>query len=153
MDLVLRLLERRVVIAIAAVLAVVWAAGRWGRCALERADLMMHPPAGAAAPMSSDIQKDAEARRSVQLRALHRAVSAEISAAAANGFKVQKFKVLADDALKLDTPAYRAAAIESLNRLRLAIPRKKEAFRPASPNDMNPDMFDSPRPKSKAAHR
>ena len=153
MDLLLRLLERRVIIAIAVVLAAVWAGDRWGGSAQYQADLMLHPPADAVSPLSADIIKTSEARESAKLRGLHRAVSAEIAAAAANGFKVEKFQSLADGALNLDTPAYRSAAIERLNKLRLAIPQKKETFRPAAAEDLNPDLFDSPRPKAKAARR
>lgn len=152
MDLLLRLLERRFVVGIAVVLAAVWAGERWGGYAQGRADLMLHPPAEAL-PFAADIIKDAEARESAKLHGLHRAVSAEIAAAAANGFAVEKFQRLADSALGLDTPAYRSAAIESLNRLRLAIPQKKETFRPASSEDLNPDLFDNPRPKGKARRR
>jgi hypothetical protein len=150
MDLLLRLLERRVIIGIAVVLAAVWAGGRWGGYAQGRADLMMHPPADATSPLAADIVKSSEARESAKLHGLHRAVSAEIAAAAANGFQVDKFQRLADGALQLDTPKYRAAATERLNKLRLAIPQKKETFRPAAAEDLNPDLFDSPRPKSKA---
>lgn len=154
MDLLLRLLERRVILALAAALAAVWAADRWGGYAQGRADLMMHPPADTApSPLAADIIKTSEARESAKLRGLHRAVSAEIAAAEANGFEMKKFKRLADSALTLDSPAYRHAAIERLNKLRLAIPHKKEAFRPAAAEDLNPDLFDSPRPKAKAARR
>ncbi len=153
MDLLLRLLERRVIIAGAAVLAAVWVGGRWGGYAQGRADLMMHPPAPVSSPLAADIIKTSEARESAKLKGLHRAVSAEIAAAKANGFNVDKFQRLADNALGLDTPAYRSAAIERLNKLRLAIPQKKESFRPAAAEDMNPDMFDTPRPKGKAARR
>lgn len=154
MDLLLRLLERRVIFGIAAVLAAVWAADRWGGYAQGRADLMMHPPADPRpSPLADDIIKTSEARESAKLRGLHRAVSAEIAAAAAAGFQTEKFQRLADGALTLDTPAYRHAAIERLNKLRLAIPHKKEAFRPAAAEDLNPDLFDSPRPKGKAARR
>lgn len=150
MDLLLRLLERRVIIGIAAVLAVVVAAERWGGYAQGHADLMMHPPADAASPLSADIIKTSEARESAKLKGLHRAVSSEIAAAKANGFDVAKFQRLADSALGLDTPAYRSAAVERLNKLRLAIPQKREAFRPAAADDLSPDLFDSPRPKRKA---
>lgn len=153
MDLLLRLLERRVIIGIAVVLAAVFAAERWGGYAQGRADLMMHPPAEATSPLSADIIKTSEARESAKLRGLHRAVSAEIAAAKANGFKVEKFQRLADSALGLDTPAYRSAAVERLNKLRLAIPQKQEAFRPAAAEDLNPDLFDSPKPKGKASRR
>ncbi|MCM2304888.1 MAG: hypothetical protein NDJ72_09315 [Elusimicrobia bacterium] len=153
MDLLLRLLERRVVVIGASLLAAVWIGGRWGGYAQGRADLMMHPPADAVSPLSVDIKKDVEARESAKLKGLHRAVSAEIAAAAANGYKVDKFQRLADSALRLDTPAYRPAAIERLNKLRLAIPQKKEAFRPAAAEDLNPDMFDTARPKGKASRR
>lgn len=153
MDLLLRLLERRYVIGIAVVLAAVWAGGRWGGCARGRADLMMHPPADAASPLSADIKKEAEARESAKLKGLHRTVSAEIAAAAANGFKVGHLQSLADNALSLDTPLHRAAAVERLNKLRLTIPQKKETFRPAAAEDLNPDLSDSPSPKGKAARR
>lgn len=153
MDLLLRLLERRVIIAIAVVLAAVWSGERWGGYAQSRADLMMHPPADAVSPLSADIIKNSEARESAKLHNLHRTVSAEIAAATANGFHVEKFQHLADNALEFDTPAYRPAAIERLNKLRLALPQKKETFRPAATEDLNPGLFDSPRPKSKAVRR
>jgi len=151
MDLLLRLLERRVIIGLAALLAIFVVVERWGGYAQGRADLMMHPPADVSSPLSADIIKTSEARESAKLKGLHRAVSAEIAAAKANGFAVEKFQRLADSALGLDTPAYRSAAVERLNKLRLAIPQKKEAFRPAAADDLNPDLFDSPRPKRKAS--
>lgn len=153
MDLLLRLLERRVIIACAAVLAAVWIGGRWGGYAQGQADLMMHPPADAVSPLADDIKKDVEARESAKLKGLHRTVSAEIAAARANGHDMDKFQRLADSALGLDTPAYRSAAIERLNRLRLAIPQKKESFRPAAADDLSPEEFEAPRPRRKAARR
>jgi hypothetical protein len=153
MDLLLRLLERRVIVIGSVLLAAVWIGGRWGGYAQGRADLMMHPPADAVSPLAADIVKSNEARESAKLKGLHRAVSAEIAAAKASGFNVDKFQRLADNALGLDTPAYRSAAIERLNKLRLAIPQKKETFRPAAAEDLNPDLFETPRPKGKAARR
>lgn len=150
MGVLLRLLERRVLITLASVLAAVWMGGRWGGCARGRADLMLHPPAETTSPLSADIQKTAETRESATLRGLHRAVSAEIAAAAADGFEVSKFQRLADKALALDTPAYRSAAVELLNKLRLAVPQRRETFRPATAVDLNPDLFDSFRPKGKS---
>jgi hypothetical protein len=150
MDLMLRLLERRVVIGIAVVLAAVFIAGRWGGYAQGRYDLMQNPPADAKSPLSADIMKDVEKRESAKLKGLHRAVSAEIAAAAANGFDVEKFQRLADGALALDSPAYRSAAIERLNKLRLAIPQKKEAFRPAADGDLSPEAVEkAPRRKGR----
>lgn len=153
MDLLLRLLERRYIIGFAALMLAVWAVEHWGGYAQGRADLMMHPPADANSPLSDDIKKSVEVRESARLRGLHRTVSAEIAASAANGFKVEKFQRLADSALTLDTPAYRSAAIERLNKLRLAIPQKKETFRPAAAGDLNPDLLNIQRPKGKAARR
>jgi len=153
MDLMLRLLEPRVVIGIAVALAAVFIGGRWGGYAQGRYDLMRNPPADVKSPLSADIMKSVEARESAKLKGLHRAVSAEIAAAAANGFAVEKFQRLADGALKLDTAAYRPAAIERLNKLRLAIPQKKEGFRPAAAGDLSPDASEKPAPKRKAARR
>ena len=75
-------------------------------------------------------------RDSARLRGLHRAVSAELALARSRGHDVDKLQRLADSALKLDTPAYRSAAIERLNKLRLVIPQKKETFRPAAADDV-----------------
>ena len=154
MDLLLRLLERRVLVIGAVVLGAIYAGDRWWGYAQDRADYMMHPPADAApSPLAADIKKSVDARESAKLRGLHRTVSAEIAAAEANGFKVAKLQRLADSALGLDTSAYRSAAIERLNKLRLAIPQKREAFRPASSEDLNPDSFDGEAPKVKAVRR
>ena len=151
MGLLLRLLERRFVIAVSVVLAAVWAGGRWGGSAQGHADLILHPPADATSPLSPAIIMDIEARESAKLHGLHRTVSAEIAAATANGFNVEKLQRLADSALTLDTHSYRFAAIERLNTLRLAIPQKKEMFRHASSEDLNPDLFNRPHPTGKAA--
>lgn len=153
MNLLLRLLERRVVIGIALMLAAAWAGERWSAYARGRIDLMRHPPAETTSPLSADIVRSSEVRESARLRGLHRAVSAEISAAEAHGHNVDKYRRLADSALDLDTPAYRYAAVERLNKLRLALPQKKESFRPASPEDLNPDLIGRTSPKSKAARR
>jgi hypothetical protein len=146
MDLMLRLLERRIVIGMAALLVVVWVGGRFGGYAQGRYDLMRNPPADAKSALSADIMKDVETRESAKLKGLHRVVSAEIAAAAANGFDVERFQRLADGALALDSPAYRSAAIERLNKLRLAIPQKKESFRPAADGDLSPELPDKPAP-------
>ena len=153
MDHLLRLLDRRYIIGFAVIMVVVWAVGHWGGYAQGRADLLLHPPADANSPLSADIKKYIEARESARLKGLHRTVSEEIAAAAANGFKVEKFQRLADGALSLDTPAYRSAAIERLNKLRLAIPQKKETFRPAAAGDLNPDLLNIQRPKGRAMRR
>lgn len=153
MDLLLRLLERRFIIGLSAILGAIWAWGRWGGHIQGLTDLMLHPPAETSSPLSAAIKKDAAARESAKLKTVHRAVTAEISQAAANGFNVEKLQRIADSALALDAPAYRSAAIDRLNKLRLAIPQKREAFRPAAAGDLNPDHLDNRTPKGKAARR
>lgn len=153
MNMLLRLMEWRVVAVAAVLLAAVAAADRWHGWALTRVDLWLHPPAEALSPLAADLRKDVDERGSARLRGLHRAVSAEIQAARAQGFAVDKLQRLADSALTLDTAAYRLAAIERLNKLRLAIPQKKETFRPAAADDANPDFFVEPRPKRAARRR
>ena len=145
MELLLRLLERRFVLGIAVVLAAIWAQGRWGDRALEKVDMMRRPPAEASSPLAAEITKDLDAKESAKVRGLHRAVSAEIAAAEASGLNVANLQRVADSALALDTPGYRPQAIEKLNKLRMAVPRRKEAFRPAAADEMSPDAFDTPR--------
>jgi hypothetical protein len=62
-------------------------------------------------------------------------VSAEIAAARAKGFDVERLQRAADAQLKFDTPDYRDGAILRLNRLRLAIPLKKERVLTAGIDD------------------
>ena len=152
MNLLLRLLERRYYVGAAVLIAAVWAAARWGSAALNHVDYLLHPPAEVVSPLADAILKETGARESAKLRGLHRAVSAEIAAARAKGFSVGKLQRLADSALALDVPAYRSAAVERLNKLRLAIPQQKEAFRPATADDVNPEIFIAPRSK-RAARR
>ncbi len=149
-----RLLERRYLIGIPVAFTVLWAIGQWGVYARSRADMVLYPPAPkTVSPLAADMIKTSEARESAKLHGLHRAISAEIAAAAANGFDVARLQRVADNALQLDTPAYRSTAIERLNRLRLAIPLKKEGFRPAAAGDLSPDTLETPRPKTKSVKK
>jgi hypothetical protein len=73
----LRLLERRYVIALALALAAIWGGRRWGGDALGGVDLMLHPPGEVKSPLAADIIKTSEAGESAKLRGLHRVVSAD----------------------------------------------------------------------------
>lgn len=96
-------------------------------------------------PLGADIARDLEARQSARLKALHQTVSDEISAARAKGFNVARLQLIADKALNLDTPEYRPAAMERLNKLRLVIPQTVEPFRPAVDGDEASDMPSTPK--------
>ena len=153
MDLLLRLLERRTIIGLALALAALVLVDHYGAYWLESADMLLHPPASASSPLAADMLKDAETREAARVRGLHRAVSAEISAARAQGFKVDQFQALADGILAMDKPEYRAVAIERLNKLRLAIPQKKNFTRAAVAEDLNPDPLEAPEPKKARRRR
>lgn len=79
------------------------------------------------APPSADIARDLNARQSLKLKALHREVLQDIAAAKARGDDVDHLRAIADKALALDSPAYRSAAMEMLNKLRLVVPRAEKA--------------------------
>lgn len=108
--------------------------GRWAAllaAAALVATLLHHRrrPAGPP-PRAGDavIARDLDRQESLRLRGLHRAVSAEIAAAAARGVDsrlIELLQALADTALKLDLPGRRAEAMERLNRLRLTIPQER----------------------------
>jgi hypothetical protein len=104
-------------------------------------------------PLGTDIARDLEAKESARLKALHRTVSEEIAAAKAKGFNVDRLQPIADKALQLDTPAYRAAAMERLNQLRLVIPQAVEPFRPATDADVPDDMPANPRSSTRKGSR
>lgn len=100
--------------------------------------------------LSATIAQDLERKESMRLRALHKAVSEEIAAARAKGFDVARLQPIADKALALDTPAYRPAAMERLNKLRLVIPQTMEPFRPAAADEEPSDQPATPTAKPRA---
>lgn len=112
--------------------------------------LFSGPRAEAVAP-ALDMDQDLNRRESLKLKRLHATITAEISAAAAKGLRVDGLQRAADSALQLDTPRYRAAAIERLNKLRLAVPQGAAGIRPAIPSD---DPSDGPKtPRSRTVPR
>jgi hypothetical protein len=152
LETALRLLDRRWVFGLAATAFLIFAVGEWGGSVLYRIDVWRNPPAAPASqsPLAADLLRDVQARESAKLRGVYRSVSAELAAARARGHDVAKLQSLADSALKLDKPNYRNAAIERLNKLRLVIPQRKEAFRPANADDLNPESeTETPTPRAK----
>lgn len=148
METLLDWLNARTLAVIAALLAVLFAADllrdyprRWHRS-------RHYPPQTEEPVLDRDIAGDLEARKSLRLKTLHREVSAEISAAREEGFAVDKIQRAADSALGLDSPRYRAAAMERLQKLRLSIPRKPLKMRAAREED---DSEELPPPRTKRA--
>jgi hypothetical protein len=88
-----------------------------------------------AAPLAADISKDLDSRESLRLKGLYRDVSAEIAAAKARGRPVDNLQDAADAALRMDAAATRSLAMDSLNRLRAAIPQPLDAVRPSTGED------------------
>jgi hypothetical protein len=150
LETALRLLDRRWVLGLGALAVLIFAVGEWGGAVLYRIDVLRNPPAAPASksPLAADMIRDVQARESAKLRGVYRSVNAELAAARARGHDVSKLQALADSALRLDKPNYRAAAIERLNRLRLVIPQRKESFRPANADDLNPES-DTPEPRAR----
>ena len=153
MNLLLRLLERRTIIGLSVAAAALLLVNRYGAYWLESADMTLHPPADVPQPLAADMLKDVETREAARVRGMHRAVSAEIAAARAQGFKVDGLQTHADDIFAMDSPDYRPQVIERLNKLRMAIPQKKPFTRTAGEDDRNPDRLDAPMPKPKSARR
>lgn len=97
-----------------------------------------------AAVLATDISTDLDRRESLKLKGLYRDVSAEIAAAKARGRPVDSLQANADAALRLDNAATRPMAMESLNRLRLAIPQPLDAVRPSAGGDEPSDAPATP---------
>ena len=132
MEIILRCLNARALLVAGVAVVLVLIAVRVQRSAHRWRDTFAVP---GPAPRDTDIAVDLEARESLRLKTLHRRVSAEISAAKTKGFDSDRLQGIADSALRLDTPAYRSAAIERLNKLRLAVPQASEPLRPAGRDD------------------
>lgn len=148
MELLLRLLHARTLVLAALAAAALFAAKIARDEVLRRAELRANATQRGAV-VSRDILKDLDARDSLRLRALHRTVVAELAAAKADGFDVRRLREVADGELALDAPETRATAYERLNKLRLAIPRRAAALRPAGTDEETPD--ETPTPRAEAA--
>lgn len=151
LDFWLRLLERRVLVAIVLVAGALYSVNRWGDYWKTKLDMKLHPPAAALSPLSADIMKDVEKREAARVRALYRGVVADIDKAKAEGFdpaKLEQLRVLADDALARDSAMYREVAMKRLNDLRMQIPVKPTFTKTANAGDRNPDLNDAPEPKT-----
>lgn len=98
-----------------------------------------YPPQPLATKTAAPIERELDLKQSQRLRALHRAVSAEIAAASARGRKVAGLQRLADAIMALDMPGYRLEAMEKLNGVRLRIPQG-EPVRAISPDDDRVDI-------------
>ncbi|HEX4046516.1 MAG TPA: hypothetical protein VH309_01705 [Elusimicrobiota bacterium] len=107
---------------------------------------------GGAAP-APDIARDLDARESLKLKGLYRDVSAEIAAAKARGRPVDSLQAAADAAVRMDSPATRAFAMDTLNRLRLAIPQPLDAVRPSAGEEEPPDAVPTPASSPAPARR
>ncbi|MEK7384460.1 MAG: hypothetical protein AAB262_14390 [Elusimicrobiota bacterium] len=79
--------------------------------------------------LASEIERDLDAKASLKLRALHREVRMDISRAIEEGFAVGPLLQTADGILQLDRPALRSQAIDSLQKLRLSIPKRTPKLR------------------------
>lgn len=147
MDLLLRLIERRTILGLLLAMGLLMIVSHYGGYWLERVDMRLHPPATVSQPLAADLLKDNEARDAARIRGMHRSVSAELDAARKQGFKVEELQKLADDIVAMDSPEYRPTVIERLNKLRMAIPQKKNISGTAGKDDHNPELDDVPSPK------
>lgn len=116
---------------------------RYRGLAARRYDEWRHPPAGQSAGDPA-IQQDIERQESLRFQGLYRRVCDDIAAARSQGYAVDALQRAADALLPFDKPDYRAAAIERLNRLRLAIPHKSEVLRPSNIEDGVDDEIAKP---------
>jgi hypothetical protein len=96
------------------------------------------------AALATDISRELDARESLKLKGLYRDVSAEIAAAKARGRPVDSLQAAADAALRMDAAATRPFAVDTLNRLRLAIPQPLDAVRPSTAGDEPSDATATP---------
>lgn len=83
-----------------------------------------YPHQAGRSPLSAAIDRDLEAHASLRLKALHREVRKELARAREEGFSVAPLEKTADLCLEMDAPAFRAEAVERLQKLRRAIPRR-----------------------------
>lgn len=135
METILRFLNARSFATVGIVIAVVVLADRYQGIPRGWWQTRVDAAARGTSPLAGDIAADLDKKDSLRLRALHKTVSDEIAAAQAKGFDVARLQPIADKALALDTPAYRPAAMERLNKLRLVIPQSMEPFRPAASDE------------------
>lgn len=143
METLLDWLTPRTFLAAAALIALILAADRFGGYPRQWFDEWRHPPVGQAAG-GDDIAAALDGHQSRRLHRLYARVSAEIAAARAQGLDVTGLQEAADACVRLDTPRYRDAAFERLNRLSMAVPQRPSRTRPASLDDDAEDRLPNP---------
>jgi len=148
MEWILDRLNFRTFAAVGAVAALGMAANWYGGVPFQLYDRWRHPPTGPAVG-GDDIAGAVEAHESAHLHTLYRRVSMDIATAQSQGLDVTGLQALADEALRFDKPRYRAAAIDRLNKIRMAIPQRSERVRAASLEEAADDEI--PTPKSSSA--
>lgn len=152
MDFLLKWVTGRTVAVFCALAALIWAADtfqQYPRAAYQR---WRYPPQKGDSKASASIERELDAKESLRLRALHRQVSAEISAAQARGRQVAGLQRLADSILSLDMPGYRLDGMERLNGVRMRIPQG-ESVRAISPEDDQVDVPPDVRGKARRRAR
>jgi len=149
METLLRLLNARTFLAVAALVALVLLVDRFGGYPRVWYEARQDAGERGASSLSGAIARDLDARESAKLKALHRAVSDEIAAAQAKGLNVANLQAIADKALGLDDPRYRHAAMERLNQVRLAVPQVSEVVVPATDADDKNDIPAAPKATKK----
>lgn len=154
MELLLRLMDRRLLLLGGLLLMTLWFADqiktRYGDSLRAR----FAPPKSTAldprlaAPIAA--ANDAGARAKVG--SLYRVLLAELDAAENQGFDVSAQRDAAAKVFALNSePAYRDAALERLNRLRVSIPRKLDGVR-AAPNEL-PTPAPAPKARTRSYRR
>jgi hypothetical protein len=153
MERLLRWLNARTFLYLVAAAGGVFLADRYQGLARLAYENAVRPVERGPRVLPSDLLQELDARESLKLISLHRTVSAELAAAKAKGFDVAKLQAAADSALGLNVPKYRAAAMERLNKLRLAIPQGQSGVRPATLADEASDSPKIPKPSLKRSRR
>jgi hypothetical protein len=152
MEVLLDWISYRALAAVGALVILVFAADRYGGYPIQWYDRWRHPPVGAAVG-GEDIKLALEQEQSVRLHSLYQRVSREIAAAEAQKLDVAGLQASADALLAFDKPRYRVFAIERLNKLRMAIPQRSEAARPASLEEAADDEIPTPQATSAGKRR
>ncbi len=153
LDLLLRYVTVRNVIAVVIMAAAAPVAVRFGCYARWRYMQAVYPPVRGSSSGADDIGQSLDRKAGDKIAAQYRRVSFLLAQAKTDGFDVTALEYKASQAQAYNAPGSRPLAAQLLAETEMAVPRKKVQYIPVydpAPNDMMSDD-DTPKPKASAA--
>lgn len=139
MELLLKVLTRRNLVALAALAGLLLAAERFQAYPRRWLGQRLYPPQGHADPGGAEITALNDRRQSLALHRRYQRLVARLDQAESEGFDVSVLRRKAAIALQLDAPGRRRSAATILAETELRLPFRKTMYLPAAADEPEAD--------------